>query len=248
MHYLFWGISIRAPARGATGLPFRCPVRQKFQSALPRGERLQQLRYAPEPKHFNPRSREGSDGCVPAWKICISISIRAPARGATLIERADLVRAQQFQSALPRGERLKCCYCQVGDPEFQSALPRGERPGRLSGTGGSTNFNPRSREGSDRDGERMAKGKYISIRAPARGATVSRFSNYAISCISIRAPARGATVPLVRLPSYQRLFQSALPRGERRIRESCSKFEIHISIRAPARGATLRWAMAIKRS
>ena len=55
-----------------------------FQSALPRGERLQQLRYAPEPKHFNPRSREGSDGSLGAVAIIPKvISIRAPARGAT---------------------------------------------------------------------------------------------------------------------------------------------------------------------
>ena len=56
------GISIRAPARGATS----------YQS---HGLSLQ---------YFNPRSREGSDDLRSAG-VCfeIQISIRAPARGAT---------------------------------------------------------------------------------------------------------------------------------------------------------------------
>ena len=78
------------------------------------------------------------------------------------------------------------------------------------------NFNPRSREGSDRRGTRTAadpeqfqsalpRGERpaalpepgldpaISIRAPARGATASQFMIFGAVCISIRAPARGAT-------------------------------------------------------
>ena len=56
-------ISIRAPARGATGIPD-----------------------AHDPKHvdFNPRSREGSDIFHILFDSYVVISIRAPARGATL--------------------------------------------------------------------------------------------------------------------------------------------------------------------
>ena len=35
-----------------------------------------------------------------------------------------------------------------------------------------SNFNPRSREGSDKDMDEVAKAVQISIRAPARGATL----------------------------------------------------------------------------
>ena len=79
-------ISIHAPAKGATSPP--APSSRygiPFQSTLPRRERPQagaadgvQLR------HFNPRSREGSDIMpqpvhIPAFRI----SIHAPAKGAT---------------------------------------------------------------------------------------------------------------------------------------------------------------------
>ena len=80
---VFLGISIRAPARGATNVFVYQFCKRKFQSALPRGERR--------------------------FSFCISlqisiISIRAPARGATQCDRGKGV-SQRFQSALPRGER-----------------------------------------------------------------------------------------------------------------------------------------------
>ena len=78
-------------------------------------------------KHFNPRSREGSDKIVFYKDTNTLISIRAPARGAT-VYRLFKCLLIEFQSALPRGERL--CMGLVGEGGFQ-------------------NFNPRSREGSD---------------------------------------------------------------------------------------------------
>ena len=57
---------------------------------------------------------------------------------------------------------------------------------------------------------------HISIHAPAKGATVS--SSHTVHChiISIHAPAKGATVAPVFLLLLSRLFQSTLPRRERR--------------------------------
>ena len=101
--------------------------------------------------------------------------------------------------------------------KFQSALPRGERHDR--------------RAGDDRS-------KAISIRAPARGATVDEEADFPDMDISIRAPARGATGLLVILLQCADQFQSALPRGERRERSERSSRVMIISIRAPARGAT----------
>ena len=232
---------------------------------------------------FNPRSREGSDGYAHRQRLPIIISIHAPARGATvLILRMELYQVL-FQSTLPRGERLtngvesktyklisihapargatirmdKFCIgtgnfnprSREGSDRiylkrlrqfvrFQSTLPRGERRFDCSNKSGRQYFNPRSREGSDRRYEwgvkpfgnfnprsregsddeilyrtrrrrhfnpRSREGsddlryrilipaKYISIHAPARGATVTvgSISNY--ENISIHAPARGAT-------------------------------------------------------
>ncbi len=82
-------------------------------------------------------------------------------------------------------------------------------------------FNPRSREGSDgKSGKADAEMPCprVSIHAPARGATVRRK-------VTFNAPVR--------------LFQSTLPRGERRIRCRPSRSGGHVvSIHAPARGAT----------
>ena len=56
--------------------------------------------------NFNPRSREGSDVQSVDVFAGKKISIRAPARGATR-SYARSIKAFLFQSALPRGERLK---------------------------------------------------------------------------------------------------------------------------------------------
>ena len=145
----------------------------KFQSTLPRGERLAQYVI-----YYNHRN----------------ISIHAPARGATsppISFSASYTRFQStlprgerrtvepygppsspFQSTLPRGERPWAAFIIEMKAAFQSTLPRGERLCLLGITFGLLrDFNPRSREGSD-----VEKGAYhglciISIHAPARGAT-----------------------------------------------------------------------------
>ena len=185
--------------------------------------------------NFNPRSREGSDIKTYPFPNILLISIRAPARGATLLAadrepqdgisiRAPARGATQtalkffstnlFQSALPRGERLYRKISIYKCTLFQSALPRGERHIRAQDLTGSNDFNPRSREGSDPKGRGTYRRGYISIRAPARGATENLPKEPENTAISIRAPARGATCYVHFFPVI-RQFQSALPRGER---------------------------------
>ena len=98
----------------------------QFQSALPRGERLDTDNVNSVLKNFNPRSHEGSDTGRGGAVRSLQISIRAPTRGATQIDRSIDVNLI-FQSALPRGERLP----------FSSRHPK------------IYYFNPRSHEGSD---------------------------------------------------------------------------------------------------
>ena len=123
-----------------------------------------------------------------------------------------------------------------------------------------TRFNSRSREGSDGLSTSVySAGSSVSIRAPARGATDAAKLATGIIAVSIRAPARGATF-LLCADLALKLFQFALPRGERRIDPGFDripgKFQFalprgerlrllpaklgahHVSIRAPARGAT----------
>ena len=97
---------------------------------------------------FNPRSREGSDGSSPHEHHRSTISIRAPARGATCFYQKHGLPIL-FQSALPRGERPNDFSRLSIVSKFQSALPRGERPMDITKVHADDYFNPRSREGSD---------------------------------------------------------------------------------------------------
>ena len=78
-------ISIHAPAKGATPLHHLSRLMvMEFQSTLPRRERRILRQILKMQGYFNPRSREGSDWEVDEIDGCFSISIHAPAKGATL--------------------------------------------------------------------------------------------------------------------------------------------------------------------
>ena len=103
-------ISIHAPTRGATGVTRVKNYGSKFQSTLPREERLQALPLSDRLCHFNPRSHERSDTArQPGGYLCI-ISIHAPTRGATGQSLHHFSISGKFQSTLPREER-PCGWC-----------------------------------------------------------------------------------------------------------------------------------------
>ena len=166
-------ISIHAPTRGATSSlkpleTYHC----SFQSTLPREERH--------------TSRKNSDTHT-------RISIHAPTRGATSKinkqgsqaydfnprshERSDDLDLRpellsiQFQSTLPREERLGRRAFLMELDEFQSTLPREERQYIHSLLILLTYFNPRSHERSDVLLHVLSYVFDISIHAPTRGAT-----------------------------------------------------------------------------
>src|SRR5690606_3228397 len=91
------------------------------------GSDLTPMKRAQKSSCFNPRSRVGSDFELCDDKYRERVSIRAPAWGATE-DQEEHDKISEFQSALPRGERLPpLVFCSYSF-EFQSALPRGERP------------------------------------------------------------------------------------------------------------------------
>ena len=123
------------------------------------------------------------------------------------------------------------------------------------------NFNPRSRVGSDVRFGQVAQELYISIHAPAWGATAGRGPSTPTTKISIHAPAWGATCSTLGAVSnseisihapawgatpgraggdHQNRFQSTLPRGERPVGVLHHLHGVGISIHAPAWGATRR--------
>ena len=142
-------VSIHAPARGATRRCNSKPALVRFQSTLPRGERLNAEVGIDVGISFNPRSRAGSDLYNLFIMDRVKVSIHAPARGATYTKRASHW-TEEFQSTLPRGERLSSGKTLHIEEKFQSTLPRGERQGE--------DFT-------------MLMKERVSIHAPARGAT-----------------------------------------------------------------------------
>ena len=142
-----------------------------FQSTLPRGERPAFPEFRAISSNFNPRSREGSDCIIFTFSFKFSnfnprsregsdrltdvppvscrISIHAPARGAT------------FRQSM-RDEDIKISI---------HAPARGATFFIILMCFSFTNFNPRSREGSDTIYPASVRPVSISIHAPARGAT-----------------------------------------------------------------------------
>ena len=119
-----------------------------FKSTLPRRERPLHRCSLFQSVYFNPRSREGSDASGNQKDRFLSISIHAPAKGAT-----------------------KTVVKNTSSNKFQSTLPRRERQSDEHVTRETRDFNPRSREGSDTDPAVNWGGITISIHAPAKGAT-----------------------------------------------------------------------------
>ena len=194
-------------------------------------------RYSTAFFYFNPRSREGSDGYCPVLGRKPNKFQSALPRGERPSRSTGLCVILRFQSALPRGERRFSLGFTIIYALFQSALPRGERQEVHGFVCCGIDFNPRSREGSDHDHKAAKFPQPISIRAPARGATISvylsirwgsnfnprsregsdfdpKVCKFCLMQFQSALP-RGERPLLGALPSWANLFQSALPRGER---------------------------------
>ena len=187
-------ISIHAPAEGATVTSFSAPLPFVFQSTLPRRERHKYILSASIVRYFNPRSRGGSDSVFvpgfvlrsifqstlprrerrlpyPVLHLWNCISIHAPAEGATLFIRSQLLNYHISIHAPAEG----ATYCSPAISYrciFQSTLPRRERQSLYI--------------------EHICL-LIISIHAPAEGATNSSGCERFRLHISIHAPAEGAT-------------------------------------------------------
>ena len=123
--------------------------------------------------YFNPRSREGGDDVtLEHYYKADSISIHAPARGAT--DRLNTMAKELFISihAPARGATESDIDF---DLYFNISI---HAPARGATSDNSINnlktiyFNPRSREGSDDFSTHRYNHVQISIHAPARGATI----------------------------------------------------------------------------
>ena len=189
------GISIHAPAKGATPVPPRASSAALFQSTLPRRERLSSTSFSVSMvlfqstlprrerppsacprscrRNFNPRSREGSD-------VGNSISYIA--------ENHFNPRSREGSDPSMRRNHSFSVLISIHAPAKGATLGISPLAKCVR------YFNPRSREGSDTPIiPQLAAVLPISIHAPAKGATYRSAHWSEARSISIHAPAKGAT-------------------------------------------------------
>ena len=202
-------------------------VVQKFQSTLPRRERRHRpdvvgitldisihapakgatkavLYYLILLGYFNPRSREGSD-VVLVWLWCVLLYFNPRSR-----EGSDVV--------------LVWLWCVI---VFQSTLPRRERPIHVPAIVWLYYFNPRSREGSDSSS--VTFGFAFSYFNPrSREGSDYRAGQEPRTRIHFNPRSREGSDPnTVLVCSFPRLFQSTLPRRERRFGEVSKPYRLN---------------------
>ena len=174
VHPAAQAVSIRAPARGATRMP---PVTLRLTECFnprPRtGGDLVHAAYRLGNDRFNPRPRTGGDHGIARAGVALVVSIRAPARGATC--------------------------------------------GRCSTTRSTRRFNPRPRTGGDLLDSRSGDSPLCFNPRPRTGGDGRRPGGRGNAAVSIRAPARGATL-VDEVVEVKSKFQSAPPHGGRRQR------------------------------
>ena len=208
-------VSIHAPAKGATAEGWDVAQTNAFQFTRPRRARPR----SPHPEGglmgFNSRAREGRDAALwqsPRW---LSVSIHAPAKGATR-RRGRRPRDLLVSIHAPaKGATVGVAFLGVW-AVFQFTRPRRARHGSVMA------ITPKGR---------------VSIHAPAKGATDSAAADWPSTPVSIHAPAKGATrrFPIGILLDF--LFQFTRPRRARQgLRGGAA--DARVSIHAPAKGAT----------
>ena len=226
-------------ARRPVWIRFRVPF--WFQSTRPRGARLWYLRYLRQSR---------------------TVSIHAPAWGATCVAARHPSCRQSFQSTRPRGARRASGFDIRANIEFQSTRPRGARLlhhaahalgdevsihapawGATRNAQQAAAQRVRFQSTRPRGARRLRRGtanhqSHVSIHAPAWGATV-RNQVARLMPISFNPRARvGRDNPSVSAQLAAYAFQSTRPRGARRSKGAKAPFFSSVSIHAPAWGAT----------
>ena len=192
--------------------------------------------HAARPWSFNPRPRAGGDSIKCFFDSVPSVSIRAPAQGATDLRRALGLRQNVSIRAPAQGATDSSVPIKSLGVRFNPRPRAGGDRCRSTRPGTSRCFNPRPRAGGDhpsswrperarRFNPRPRAGgdvlaifemtdSVVSIRAPAQGATDGCNKPRRSGVVSIRAPAQGATKTSNCVVSLG-MFQSAPPRRGR---------------------------------
>jgi len=189
----------------------------RFQSTPPQGGRRASPRSElPAGRRFNPRPRRGGDsGEQDSFALIASVSIHAPAGGATMIEPRPHHRARVSIHAPAGGATRRSWISLPGRSSFNPRPRRGGDPYGRSDLNTIAPFQSTPPQGGRLLACRRAPiPGGVSIHAPAGGATRRGWDPDDQIEVSIHAPAGGAT-----FQSKQRLtisrFQSTPPQGGR---------------------------------
>ena len=230
-------ISILAPARGATPPVFRFRESLDGFQFSPLREGRPRSGSSPQRRpYFNSRPCERGDASQAPRFHQAAISILAPARGAT---DSTAIRwyIQAFQFSPLREGRLHPSTYKIAKSHFNSRpCERGDHLlTEYNADTGLFQFSP-LREGRPTQYVLRSASQFISILAPARGATIPPEDLVFGTVISILAPARGATQHARTTPPAK-LFQfSPLREGRRCTRSNRYHRDTYFNSRPCERG------------
>ena len=135
-----------------------------------------------KPIRFNPRTRTGCDVIRIQNANLVEVSIHAPARGATRYRAGLHTPELRFNPRTRTGCDTLYSSRGIRKRRFQSTHPHGVRRYRFRGKRKRVSFNPRTRTGCDVTPEKLLPFPWVSIHAPARGATREAISP---ACLSL---------------------------------------------------------------
>ena len=168
------------------------------------------------PLHFNPRSREGSDGSNPdAFQQRILFQSTLPRRERLELSSPTLLDTKSISIHAPAKGATDYFFIQLAQSKISIHAPAKGATPRRSARSLPRNFNPRSREGSDHNAALCnGFGGLFQSTLPRRERLRKLVRVFLKRLISIHAPAKGATVDGLK-QERRKLFQSTLPRRER---------------------------------
>ena len=135
-------------------------------------------------------------------------------RGARRVAWLRRRAVDMFQFTRPRGARLDVPRVDRFPRLFQFTRPRGARQGYRRDTARDSCFNSRAREGRDCGPDEQSLVSYVSIHAPARGATSWTATSAKSRLFQFTRP-RGARPAGRRAAARLSMFQFTRPRGAR---------------------------------
>ena len=160
---------------------------------------------------FNPRTREGCDGCLFGLHQLTKVSIHAPVRGATC---RCWARPSAWGCFNPR-TREGCDLPSLVVPNVSQVVSihapvRGATLLPFCSSTFSTDSIHAPVRGATGARSTSSRSPCVSIHAPVRGATCHQHNVQGVIAVSIHAPVRGATYTSTNLTNNE-LFQSTHP-------------------------------------